>query len=188
MPSGLHSRLTRLMTRLAYDTKAINLSPRKHTPKTLSMQTIQWRCQNFDDLSTSDLFTILKLRQDVFVVEQACAYPDIDDVDLKAMHLSAWSQDSLIAYARLMAPGLTYAEASIGRVLVAREARGKHLAQQLMQRALSTLAELYPEAPIKLGAQEYLLSFYTRLGFSAVSDVYLEDGIPHLDMLKAPAP
>ncbi len=159
------------------------------------MQTINWQCLTFEELNTEQLLQILQLRQQVFVVEQECAYPDIDQADRQAWHLcgwrssgwrsSGWLEQSLIGYARLLPPGTTYKEAAIGRVVVEPEARGESLGRQLMLRAIDQVLTRFPGQPIKVGAQQHLQGFYQSLGFTTVSKMYLEDGIPHVDMLRA---
>lgn len=145
---------------------------------------IRWQTQAFADLDALTLYRILKLRVDIFVVEQHCPYPELDDKDLhpQSMHLLGWQQDTLVAYARVLPPGLSYPEASIGRVAVAESVRGSGMARVLMNKAIQHALQTWPDAGIQIGAQEYLQAFYTSLGFTPASDVYLEDGIPHLDM------
>ncbi len=145
-----------------------------------------WHTKTFDELSTLALFNILKLRQSVFVVEQQCAYPDIDDTDAVAQHMCGYAESGeLLAYARLIKPGVSYPQASIGRVVVCPSARGLRLGEVLMQQALIEMGRLYPNQVIKIGAQEHLEKFYTRLGFERSSAMYMEDGIPHIHMLRA---
>lgn len=146
---------------------------------------IQWQIKRFAELDALTLYQMLKLRVDIFVVEQNCPYPELDNKDLAqdAMHLLGWRGDELVAYARMLPPGVSYPEASIGRVAVAEAARGGGNARQLMAKAIEATLAQWPEAGIRIGAQHYLEGFYGSLGFEAVSDVYLEDGIPHLDMV-----
>ena len=145
-----------------------------------------WTTKTLDELSTLALFDILKLRQSVFVVEQECAYPDIDDTDSAAQHLCGYNESgALLAYARLIKPGVSYPEASIGRVVISASARGLRLGEALMQQALLEMARLFPNQVIKIGAQEHLEKFYTSLGFERSSAMYIEDGIPHIHMLRA---
>lgn len=145
---------------------------------------IAWQTQTFEQLSSIELFDILKLRQAVFVVEQKCPYPDIDATDKVALHLSGWIQDQIAAYARIIKPGITYEQASIGRIVVAEYYRGTGLGVTLVERAISVTESSFPDFPIKIGAQQALENFYESLGFKTVSEVYLEDGIPHIDMLR----
>lgn len=146
-----------------------------------------WQTLSFTELSTAQLYEILQLRVEVFVVEQNCAYPELDGKDCLAQTrhlLGTDSQGQLQAYARLLAPGVSYAEPSIGRVVVHAAARGQGIAQQLMLQAIEQCGQLWPQQPITIGAQQYLLGFYQALGFRAVSAGYLEDGIPHIDMRR----
>jgi len=146
---------------------------------------LQWQNLTFNQLNANTLYDILKLRVDVFVVEQACAYPELDDKDRhpETQHLIGLSPDGeLLAYARILPPGLSYPEASIGRVVVSPAGRGKGLAMPLMQHAIESALTTWPDAGIQIGAQDYLKAFYQKLGFVACSEMYLEDGIPHLDM------
>jgi len=128
-------------------------------------------------------------RAAVFVVEQNCVYQDADFADLECFHLAAWlpgndASQTLAAYVRLVPPGLKFAEASIGRVLTSQIARRRKLGPVLMTRAIAECYALFGIAPIRIGAQQYLEQFYRRMGFITVSDVYDEDGIPHIEMLR----
>ena len=146
---------------------------------------ISWKTKSFENLDTRELYQLLMLRQAVFVVEQQCAYPDLDASDLVAMHLCGLDDNGeLIAYARLIEPGVSYAQASIGRVVVSPNARGQGLGPTLMNTALAEMATLYPGQAIKIGAQQHLEKFYNDLGFETISKMYLEDGIPHIYMLR----
>jgi len=134
---------------------------------------LTWQTKTFKELSTREIFEVLKLRQAVFVVEQECAYPDIDDTDIESMHLCGYNNSlQLIAYARLIKPGVSYDQASIGRVVVSPTARGLRLGESLMHKALTEMERLFPRE-----------KFYNDLGFKTVSDMYLEDDIPHIHML-----
>jgi ElaA protein len=130
----------------------------------------------------------MKLRQKIFVVEQNCAYLDCDDKDYLAWHLLAWQDYLLVAYARLLPEGASFENClSIGRVVSAQELRGKGVGRQLMRQAIHTIYELYGYKDIKIAAQSYLLRFYESFGFVSTGHEYLEDNIPHTDMLlKAP--
>lgn len=128
-------------------------------------------------------------RAAVFVVEQSCVYQDADFADFECFHLAAWlpgsdANQTLAAYVRLVPPGLKFAEASIGRVLTTQIARRQKLGAELMTRAIAACHQRFGIAPIRIGAQQYLEHFYGRLGFVTVSDVYDEDGIPHIEMLR----
>lgn len=152
------------------------------------MQSIQWQCTHFHHLSPKELYEILKLRQKVFVVEQNCAYLDADDKDYIAWHLLAWQENTLLAYARLLPEGASFENClSIGRVATAHEVRGQGMGRLLMEQAIRTLYELYGYKAIQIAAQSYLLRFYESFGFVSTGHEYLEDDIPHTDMLlKAP--
>jgi ElaA protein len=147
-----------------------------------------WHCKSFSQLSSNELYAILQARQNVFIIEQNCLYADIDQLDLQCLHLffSTTSDDKIAtihAYLRIVPPGVAYNEASLGRVLVSEDSRSQGLAKILINKGLDELKLLYPQQPIKIAAQNYLLAFYQSLGFSKISDIYLDDGIEHIDML-----
>lgn len=151
----------------------------------MSDTVIDWHCVHYEALSKPQLMEILALRQQVFVVEQNCAYADIDGLDETALHVSgrrAAAATPLIAYARIHAPGDRYEEVSIGRVLTHVDRRGEGLGRRVMQRAIDIAKQKWPGQPIKIGAQVHLQKFYAELGFEPISEPYDEDGIPHLDM------
>ena len=147
---------------------------------------LTWRLAAFGELSLLELQNIHRARQEVFVIEQHCVYADADLLDEHSHHLAAWSSDQALpwAYARIVAPGARYAEPAIGRVLTSVHARGRGLGHELMKRALHHATELYPGHPIRISAQAHLLAFYESLGFSSVGEIYLEDEIPHIEMIK----
>ncbi|MBO9729329.1 MAG: GNAT family N-acetyltransferase [Chitinophaga sp.] len=145
-----------------------------------------WKIKTFEELTVAELYAILRLRSEVFIIEQNCAYQDLDNTDQKALHfMGTDEQGQLLAYTRLFAPGIKYTEASIGRVVTSPLARGKGAGRELMERSILALQEHYGKVPIKIGAQQYLQRFYTSLGFEQTSDTYLEDGIPHIEMLRS---
>jgi len=147
---------------------------------------LAWALQSFDELAAEELYAVLKARVDVFVVEQVCPYPELDGRDRDALHLSAWApRGELAAYARILAPGVVYAEAAIGRVLTAGRFRGCGLGRPLMRRAIAACGDAYPGHGIRLGAQYRLQRFYASLGFVAVGSPYDEDGIRHIEMMRA---
>ena len=151
------------------------------------MNNIQWDIKTFQELELEQLFDLLKLRVDVFVVEQACAYPELDEYDrhLEARHLSGRNEfGQLISYARLLPPGLRFPEVNLGRFVVKAELRKKGIGHQLLQTALKEISGYWPKKSIRISAQDYLQIFYERYGFIRISDVYLEDGIPHVEMVK----
>lgn len=150
---------------------------------------MDWKIKTFDELTAKELYDILQQRCDIFVVEQTCPYPDIDGADLKTWQLFAYAEDgTLAASMRLLPAGVTYDAFAMGRVAVARQFRGHGIAREMMEKAIAFARNELGEKLIKIGAQEYLLSFYSSLGFRPISEVYLEDGIPHIDMeLQIPA-
>lgn len=145
---------------------------------------MDWHVLEFKQLSTLQLYALLQLRAEIFVVEQNCAYQDIDGWDQNALHILGERQQELLCYARILGPGVRYAEPSIGRVINRLRERGNGLGRQLMQLALQECENKYPGMAIRISAQHYLEQFYASLGFSVVSEPYLEDGIPHVEMLK----
>ncbi|EJI1277515.1 GNAT family N-acetyltransferase [Vibrio vulnificus] len=147
---------------------------------------IQWQLLPFAQLSNTQLYQLLKLRVDVFVVEQNCPYPELDGHDTKpgVYHLLGYQGEELVACSRLLPAGTTYPHASIGRVATLASARGNSLGHQLLNQALQCCDKLWPNTIIDIGAQQHLEAFYQHHGFRTVSDMYLEDGIPHIDMRK----
>lgn len=144
-----------------------------------------WQCKSFSELSAEEIYKILELRNEVFVVEQKCAYQDCDGKDLKSYHLTAWEGDNLIAYTRLLPPGCSYpGAASIGRVCVAFSSRRKDMGKQLMSKSIEQVYHLFGNVPIKISAQLYLTNFYESFSFVQNGSVYLEDGIEHISMEK----
>ena len=144
---------------------------------------MKWKIKTFNELTTTELYEILRIRAEVFVVEQSCVYQDLDLKDKKAYHLFLEDNDEVVAYLRILEKDVSYPEISIGRVLVKEEYRGRGLARKLMQKAVSFIEEVLREKEIRISAQKYLLKFYKSLGFTVVSEVYLEDGIEHVEML-----
>ncbi|HEM3517748.1 TPA: GNAT family N-acetyltransferase [Streptococcus suis] len=144
---------------------------------------MQWEIKSFDQLSLQELYGILTLRVDVFVVEQACPYPEVDGKDPNCLHLLGMDNGELVAYLRILPAGLSYDEVSIGRVVIKPSHRGKGLGRPMMEQAIHFITNEWKERQIKIGAQAHLEKFYSSLGFEPVSEVYLEDDIPHLDML-----
>ena len=145
---------------------------------------MNWQLKKFDELSVHELYAILQLRNEVFIIEQNCIYPDLDNKDQLSYHLICWKDDKLIAYARLLPPGITYQNPSVGRVVTVASERGSGVGKELMVRSITHCEILFGKKPISLSAQLYLKKFYESLGFSATSDVYLDDGIPHLVMTR----
>jgi len=144
---------------------------------------VEWNIKAFDELTTEELYRIIKERVNVFVVEQDCPYSECDGKDINAFHIWAEDDGRLVAYARALLPGVSYREASIGRVLVNEDYRKEGLGRELMKRAIRFIEEELQQDSIRISGQEYISDFYKNLGFEVVSDIYLEDGIPHLEML-----
>ena len=142
-----------------------------------------WIVKKFDELSVAELYTIIQLRNEVFVVEQDCPYQDADGKDQESWHLCGWQENELVAYCRIIPPGISYDEASIGRVVTSPAHRKSGLGRELMEIGIEKTYSLFSTDQIQIGAQRYLEKFYNTLGFTAVGDPYLEDGIPHLHML-----
>ena len=147
------------------------------------MNSFTWALQTFDNLTNKQLYAILKLRCEVFIVEQACNYQDIDGKDLASFHLCGWDGDELVAYARLLPAGVSFTEVSIGRVLSSPAYRRQGAGIGLMQNAIAYCYEKFGKQPIRIGAQLYLQKFYSSLGFIKDSDTYLEDDIEHIEMI-----
>lgn len=151
---------------------------------------IVWQWSRFGELTPQDLYEVVRLREAVFIVEQKCSYPDADGRDPAAWHLLGWierrGKRALVAYARIFEPGVRYTEASIGRIVTAQEVRGTGVGKLLMAEALRHVEALAPGQTIKLAAQRYLERFYASFGFKIASAPYEEDGINHIDMLRAP--
>jgi ElaA protein len=149
---------------------------------------LDWQFSSFSDLSNKDLYEVLAQRQNIFILEQTCLYPDIDGYDLEAHHLLGWrsvdGKRELAAYLRVLAPGAKYDEMSLGRVITTQAARGTGAGRQLLERGIACAEALYPGHRIRIGAQQYLEKFYQSFGFHTVSAPYDEDGIMHIDMLR----
>ncbi len=151
---------------------------------------MQWHCLPFEQLTATQLYHIMVLRQEVFIVEQTCAYLDADGKDQKSYHV--WAEDEchpegsrrIKAYARIVKPGVNYPEVSIGRVITAATERRIGLGKKLMQVSIDCIADLYGEVPIRISAQCYLEAFYKGFGFEVCSEPYLEDDIPHVGMMR----
>jgi len=141
--------------------------------------------KTFNELTTEELYQILRLRSEVFVVEQDCVYQDVDNKDQKALHIMGIKDGEVVAYTRVFEPGDYFDNVSIGRVVVSQSQRKYGLGKQIMQASLAAIDQRFPDKPIEISAQSYLLKFYTELGFNAIGEEYLEDGIPHRRMMKA---
>jgi len=143
---------------------------------------MKFEFKKFNELTLNELYDLLKLRSEIFVVEQNCVYNDLDDLDKKAIHMFCKKENEIIAYSRLLKPGTRFHEYSIGRVVVNPEERGKKLGINMMEKAKQFIFNEWNAAIIKVSAQKYLQKFYENLGFKVVTDEYLEDGIPHVGM------
>jgi ElaA protein len=147
--------------------------------------TLKKICKSFHDLSVHELYDALQLRSDVFVVEQNCVFLDLDGKDQKCHHLFLYNKETLIAYARLVPPALSYPEMSIGRIITSAAVRGTGMGKELVNLAIQECYTLFGNGPIKIGAQLYAKTFYESFGFIQSGPVYDEDGIDHIEMIKA---
>lgn len=145
---------------------------------------INWILKKFEALSPYQVYAILQLRNEVFVVEQNCVFQDADNKDQDCYHLMGFKENNLVAYTRLVPPGVIYPEISIGRVVTSPAVRRSGAGRELMKKSIDQCYSLFGKAPIKIGAQLYLKAFYASFGFQPVSEVYLEDGIEHIYMRK----
>lgn len=146
--------------------------------------TVNWTIKNFDTLSVPQLYQIMRLRAEIFVVEQNCVYQDLDDKDQKALHLFGEIEGAIVAYCRLFKAGDYFDFASIGRVVVAANFRDKKFGHELMNQAIAATEKYFGEQNITISAQLYLKKFYESHGFIPTSEMYLEDDIPHIQMQK----
>jgi ElaA protein len=147
---------------------------------------MNWIHKIYNQLSLDELYQILQLRAEVFVVEQNCPFNDLDGKDRYCQHLMCYLEDGqLLAYTRIVPPKISYPEPSIGRVITALSARKMKLGKNLMERSIQLLENTYGSQAIRIGAQLYLKKFYQSFGFEQASDVYLEDGIEHILMVRA---
>lgn len=148
------------------------------------MEQLTWNLKPFEELSPTELYELLQLRSEVFVIEQQCIYPDMDNKDQKCLHLIGRNAEKvLVAYSRIVPPGVSYAEPSIGRVLTASSVRRLNHGKELLEQSIAATQKRYPQQAIRIGAQTYLIRFYHSFGFREVGDVYDEDGIDHIEMI-----
>jgi ElaA protein len=145
---------------------------------------IKWQIKPFEKLSVNELYDILRLRSEVFVVEQNCVYLDLDGKDTLALHLYGEYNGEIVAHSRLFKPGISFENSSIGRVVVATKYRDKKWGHELMRESISGIQSHFGESKITIGAQLYLKKFYESHGFVQTSEMYLEDDIPHIEMKK----
>lgn len=144
---------------------------------------MKWNLKKFNELTITELYNILKERTKVFIVEQDCPYLEVDGKDTQSYHLFLDKEGEIIAYLRILPSGVSYPEASLGRVLVKKEYRGLGLGKELLKRGIDFIQNELKETTIKIQAQNYLNKLYSSFGFQTVSNIYLEDNIPHIDML-----
>lgn len=144
---------------------------------------MHWDYQSFDEINGIDLYELLKLRVDVFIVEQNCSYSELDNYDQEAIHVSCRDESGLIAYARLLPKRVKYNEPSIGRVIIRADKRGTGLAHILMENCKKHMKEIWAPDEIRLQAQSHLENFYSTHGFKTISEPYVDDQIPHVDMI-----
>jgi ElaA protein len=143
---------------------------------------LTWVFKKFDELTATELYAIMQLRNEVFVVEQNCVYQDADNKDQESLHLTGWDDECLVAYTRIIPPGISYNTPSIGRVVSSPKYRKKGTGRKLMEMSISKTFSQFNCTEIKIGAQVYLAEFYKSLGFLQSSSEYFEDGIPHIEM------
>ena len=143
-----------------------------------------WEVLAFGEMTTPVLYEVMRMRQAVFVVEQECAYEDLDNLDQDALHMLCWRDDELLAYQRCLPPGVSFAESALGRIVVAPGGRGLQLGRELVQRGIDHNTAQWPDSDIQIGAQSHLEAFYQSLGFVKSGDEYVEDGIPHIHMIR----
>lgn len=148
------------------------------------MNDLHWTLQPFSALTATQVYDILQLRSAVFVVEQQCVFQDIDDKDPACFHCCGWENEKLVAYTRLLPAGLAYENCSIGRVVTAIEVRKRGIGRQLMKKSIQACQQLFQSPAIEIGAQLYLEAFYNSFGFVREGQVYLEDGIDHIHMIR----
>lgn len=147
-------------------------------------KTLQWSVKKLEEIEALQLYELLKLRADVFVIEQDCIYPDMDDKDQRALHVIGTLDGRVAAYSRIFDAGDYVAEASFGRVVIHQEFRGYQFGHELVRQSVSAIEDAFGKQPIKISAQEHLTSFYQAHGFEPKGAGYLEDGIPHIGMLR----
>jgi ElaA protein len=147
---------------------------------------VKWKVCSYDDLSKKELHQIMILRQKVFVVEQDCPYQDADDKDIYSHHVMGFNvKDQLIVYLRIVAPGISYKEVSFGRIVTDIAYRGKALGLEVVNKGIAYTESIYGNTDIRISAQSHLLSFYQKFDFKSTDKEYLEDGIPHTEMIRS---
>lgn len=149
------------------------------------MLTINWSIKKFEELTIHELYSILQLREEVFVIEQECFYTDMDDKDQTCIHIMGYHNGKIVAYARIFPPQTKYEHmASFGRVLVAKSARGTGSGKELIANIINYISKEYDTSSFKISAQFYLTKFYEEFGFTAIGKTYLDAGVEHIDMIK----
>ena len=148
------------------------------------MSKLKWQCLTFHSLTPVQLYSVLQLRSEVFVVEQACIYQDLDDLDQDAMHLVGYLDDQLVCYARLVPPSIKYEEPALGRIASSPSVRRSGYGRAVVSRAIEICQDIWPSEGIRISAQQRLENFYKEFGFKTVSTPYLEDGLPHVEMVR----
>lgn len=149
--------------------------------------TIQWEIKSFDELTTYELYAIIQLRLEVFVLEQNVVYQDLDNKDFKSIHVAGYNeQGELVAYLRVIPPGMNYhfKEISLGRVVTSKKVRKEGIGKALVVKGIEYITEHYGNVPIRISAQVYLIKFYSSFGFKTVGEQYTEDDLPHIEMLR----
>jgi ElaA protein len=144
---------------------------------------MDWILKKFGELGVEELYALLRLRSEVFVMEQKCLFLDLDDKDQESYHLMGMEAGRLLAYTRIVPAGVTGDLPSIGRVVTSPQARGGGIGKSLMEKSIEESHRLFGKQPIRIGAQLYLKQFYSSLGFIQTSDIYIEDGIEHIEMI-----
>ena len=173
------------MEKFNYKVEGISINERCPGILSLNCEVFDMKCilKKFEELTNSELYGIMRLRAEVFVVEQNCPYQDLDDKDQSAYHLFLKDNAQIIAVLRILPRGVSYDELAIGRLVVKKSYRGNQIAEKMMKKAIDFIISDLNQTKIRLSGQAYLIDFYKGLGFKKVSDEYLEDGIPHFEFL-----
>ena len=151
-----------------------------------SSPVLEWQWCRLGELNAEQLYAVLAARVAIFIVEQNCAYQDLDGLDLDAEHLIAWSGPEVAGYLRVLAPGTRFDDPSIGRIITTQAFRGSGLGRELVAKGIARARQRHPGLPLRISAQKYLEKFYGDFGFRTVSEPYMEDNIPHVEMLLMP--
>ncbi|MEX0769115.1 MAG: GNAT family N-acetyltransferase [Balneolaceae bacterium] len=151
----------------------------------MKVSNINWEFHHFNQLNVSHLYRLLKLRQEIFIVEQNSPYQDIDELDCFSYHLLGYNNEVLSAYLRIVPPNKKYKEPSLGRIVVSKFLRGHGLGTELVKQGMKHTMDLYKTGKIRIQAQSHLQKFYEKIGYKTVTDTYMKDGIPHIEMLTS---